>query len=29
MVHDGGLAASWAQRAQMGDVDGLNSPTGL
>ena len=29
VVHDGGLAASWAQRAQVGDVVGLNSPTGL
>lgn len=29
VVHDGGLAASWAQRAQAGDVVGLNSPTGL
>ena len=29
VVHDGGLAASWAQRAKVGDVVGLNSHTGL
>lgn len=29
VVHDGGVAAAWAQRAAAGDVVGLNSPTGL
>ncbi|MFK0004492.1 siderophore-interacting protein [Paenarthrobacter sp. NPDC090522] len=29
VVHDGGVAAAWAQRAEVGDVVGLNSPTGL
>lgn len=29
VVHDGGVAATWAQRAEVGDVVGLNSPTGL
>lgn len=29
VVHDGGLAASWAQAAEVGDVVGLNSSTRL
>ena len=29
VVHDGGVAATWAQQAAPGDVVGLNSPTGL
>jgi len=29
VVHEGGVAATWAQRATVGDVVGLNSPCGL
>ena len=29
VVHDGGIAATWAQRAAPGDVVGLNSPNPL
>jgi NADPH-dependent ferric siderophore reductase len=29
VVHDGGVAATWAQRAAPGDVVALNTPTGL
>ena len=29
VVHDGGVAATWAQRAVPGDVVGLNTPTAL
>lgn len=29
VVHDGGVAAAWAQSALPGDVVGLNTPTGL
>lgn len=29
VVHDGGVAASWARTARVGDILGLNSPTGL
>lgn len=29
VVHDGGVAATWAQRAKKGDVVAINTPTGL
>ncbi|MBM7789347.1 siderophore-interacting protein [Tenggerimyces flavus] len=29
VVHDGGVAATWAQRAKKGDVVAVNTPTGL
>lgn len=29
VVHEGGVAATWAQHARVGDVVGLNSPSGL
>src|SRR5262245_47672890 len=29
VLHDGGLASAWARRARVGDVVGVNTPTGL
>ncbi|WP_369669230.1 siderophore-interacting protein, partial [Enterococcus faecium] len=29
VLHQGGVASSWARRAEPGDVIGLNSPTGM